>query len=44
MMGGVVLRNASLVDSWPHIAGLRAMCGLLWLGWPGTRSFRKVLA
>ena len=40
IMRGVVLRNASIVDLWPHIAVLLAMSVVL--VWLGTRSIRKV--
>jgi ABC-2 type transport system permease protein len=42
IMRGVVLRDASVVDLWPHIAALLAMsAALIWLG---SRSIRKVVA
>jgi ABC-2 type transport system permease protein len=42
IMRGVVLRDASLVDLWPHVAALLAMSAvLLWLG---SRSVHKVAA
>jgi ABC-type multidrug transport system permease subunit len=42
IMRGVVLRNASSVDLWPHIAALLAMSVVLVL--LGARSVRKVAA
>ncbi|HEX3697953.1 MAG TPA: ABC transporter permease [Polyangia bacterium] len=42
VMRGVVLRNASVVDLWPHIAALLAMS--IVLVWLGARSIRKVVA
>ena len=42
IMRGVVLRNASIVDLWPHIAVLLAMSVVL--VWLGARSIRKVTA
>jgi ABC-2 type transport system permease protein len=42
IMRGVVLRDASLVDLWPHVAALLAMCAV-WL-WLGSRSIHKVAA
>jgi len=42
IMRGVVLRDASVVDLWPHIAALLAMSvARIWLG---SRSIRKVVA
>jgi hypothetical protein len=42
IMRGVVLRDASLVDLWQHVAALLVMgVVLLWLG---ARSIRKVVA
>ncbi|HEY2902213.1 MAG TPA: ABC transporter permease [Polyangia bacterium] len=42
VMRGVVLRNASVVDLWPHVAALLAMSVVL--VWLGARSIRKVVA
>jgi ABC-2 type transport system permease protein len=42
IMRGVVLRDASLVDLWPHVAALVAM-GVVLL-WIGSRNIRKVAA
>jgi ABC-2 type transport system permease protein len=42
IMRGVVLRNASIVDLWPHVAALLAMSVVL--VWLGARSVRKVAA
>jgi ABC-2 type transport system permease protein len=40
VMRGVVLRNATFVDPWPHIAALLAMSVVrVWLG---ARSVRKL--
>jgi ABC-2 type transport system permease protein len=42
IMRGVVLRDASLVDLWPHAAALVAMSVIL--VWLGSRSVRRVAA
>jgi ABC-2 type transport system permease protein len=42
IMRGVVLRDASVVDLWPHVAALLAMSVVL--VWLGARSVRKVAA
>jgi ABC-2 type transport system permease protein len=42
IMRGVVLRDASLVDLWPHVAALLAMSVVL--VWLGSRSVRRVAA
>ena len=42
VMRGVVLRNASFMDLWPHIATLMAMS--IVLVWLGARSVRKLAA
>jgi ABC-2 type transport system permease protein len=42
IMRGVVLRNADVVDLWPHIAALLAMSVVL--VWLGARSIKKVAA
>jgi len=42
IMRGVVLRDASIVDLWPHVAALLAMSVVL--VWLGARSVRKVAA
>lgn len=42
IMRGIVLRDAGLLDLWPHVVALLAMgVALLWLG---ARSIRKVIA
>jgi ABC-2 type transport system permease protein len=42
IMRGIVLRDAGLIDLWPHVVALLAMgVALLWLG---ARSIRKVIA
>jgi ABC-2 type transport system permease protein len=42
IMRGIVLRDAGLMDLWPHVVALLAMgAALLWLG---ARSIRKVTA
>jgi ABC-2 type transport system permease protein len=42
IMRGVVLRDASAIDLWPHVLALLAMS--LVLVWIGARSVRKVAA
>ena len=42
IMRGVVLRDASIVELWPHVAALLAMSVVL--VWLGARSVRKVAA
>jgi ABC-2 type transport system permease protein len=42
IMRGVVLRDASLADLWPHVAALLAMSAILL--WLGSRSIHKVAA
>ena len=42
IMRGVVLRDASIVDLWPHVAALLAMSVVL--VWLGSRSVRKIAA
>jgi ABC-2 type transport system permease protein len=42
IMRGVVLRDASVVDLWPHVAALLGMSVVL--VWLGARSVRKVAA
>jgi ABC-2 type transport system permease protein len=42
IMRGVVLRDASVLDLWPHVAALLAMSVVL--VWLGARSVRRVVA
>ena len=42
IMRGVVLRDASIFDLWPHVAALLAMSVVL--VWLGSRSVRKIAA
>ena len=42
IMRGVVLRDASILDLWPHVAALLAMSVVL--VWLGSRSVRKIAA
>jgi ABC-2 type transport system permease protein len=42
IMRGVVLRNANVMDLWPHIAALLAMSAIL--VWLGSKSIKKVAA
>ena len=42
IMRGVVLRDAGIVDLWPHVAALLAMSVVL--VWLGARSVRKIAA
>ena len=42
IMRGVVLRDAELVDLWPHVAALLAMSVVL--VWLGARSVRRIAA
>ena len=42
IMRGVVLRDASIVDLWPHVAALLAMSVVL--VWLGARSVRRIAA
>ena len=42
IMRGVVLRDASIVDLWPHVAALLAMSVVL--VWLGARSVRRIVS